>query len=90
MSTASTLDTTGRRPDVSPSGDRRRDTAPRRGRTGIVITIVVALVLSAVLQQVAFSYRNRAVNRNRPDANPAASRLANLDSFSLALLLGGL
>ena len=90
MSSASTLDPTGRRPNVSSPGDRRRDTAPRRGRTGIVITIVVALILSAVLQQVAFSYRNRAVNRNRPDANPAASRLANLDSFSLALLLGGL
>lgn len=90
MSTASSLDTTARPPYVSPSGDSRRDTAPRRGRTSIVVTIVVALILSAVLQQVAFSYRNRAVNRNRPDANPAASRLANLDSFSLALLLGGL
>jgi hypothetical protein len=90
VSTASTLDTAARRSPASPAGGPRAGAAARRGRTGIVITIVVALILSAVLQQVAFSYRNRAVNRNRPDANPAASRLANLDSFSLALLLGGL
>jgi hypothetical protein len=62
----------------------------RRGRTAITITLVVALLCSAVLQQVAFSVRSKAINRNRPDADPAASRLANLDSFSLALLLGGL
>jgi hypothetical protein len=61
-----------------------------RGRTAITITLVVALLCSAVLQQVAFNVRSKAVNRNRTDANPAASRLANLDSFSLALLLGGL
>jgi hypothetical protein len=61
-----------------------------RGRTGIIITLVVALLLSAVLQQAAFSYRYAAINRNRPQGSPAPSRLANLDSFSLALLLGGL
>jgi hypothetical protein len=69
-----------------------RTPAPRRprGRTGIVITLIVALLASAVLQQVAFSYRQAAVNRNRPPAAKAQSRIANLDSFSLALLLGGL
>jgi hypothetical protein len=90
VSTASTLDSTARRPSASPAGGPRGDAGFRRSRTGIVLTLVVALLVSAVLQQVAFSYRNRAVNRNRTDPNPAASRLANLDSFSLALLLGGL
>jgi hypothetical protein len=61
-----------------------------RGRVAIGFTLVVALVVSAVLQQVAFSYRTAAVNRNRPEGLPAPSRIANLDSFSLALLLGGL
>jgi hypothetical protein len=66
---------------------------PRRrggGRTIIGVVLIAALICSAVLQQVAFSYRNAAVNRNRPEGAPAPSRVANLDSFSLALLLGGL
>jgi hypothetical protein len=71
-------------------GDPRQTPQRRRGRSGITVTVLVALILSAVLQQVAFSYRTRAINRNRPESNPAASRVANLDSFSLALLLGGL
>jgi hypothetical protein len=62
----------------------------RRGRVAIGITLVLALALSAVLQQAAFSYRTAAINRNRPEGAPAPSRVANLDSFSLALLLGGL
>ena len=61
-----------------------------RGRVAIGITLVIALIVSAVLQQVAFSYRTAAVNRNTPEGQPAPSRIANLDSFSLALLLGGL
>ena len=65
--------------------------APRsRGRLAIGIVLVIAMVLSAVLQQTAFSYRSAAINRNRPKGAPVPSRLANLDSFSLALLLGGL
>lgn len=60
------------------------------GRAAIGVTLIAALICSAVLQQVAFSYRNAAVNRNRPEGAPAPSRVANLDSFSLALLLGGL
>jgi hypothetical protein len=61
-----------------------------RGRVAIGITLVVALVLSAVLQHVAFNFRQGAINQNRPQGAAAPSRLANLDSFSLALLLGGL
>jgi hypothetical protein len=55
-----------------------------------VAVLVAALLLSALLQRYAFSYRTGAINRNRPEGTPAASRVANLDSFSLALLLGGL
>ena len=73
------------RPSMSDSGPRRSS-----GRTAIGVTLIAALICSAVLQQVAFSYRNAAVNRNRPEGAPAPSRVANLDSFSLALLLGGL
>ena len=62
----------------------------RRGRTGIGLILIVSLLASALLQQYAFSYRFEAVNRNRPKDVPAPSRVANLDSFSLALLLGGL
>jgi hypothetical protein len=60
------------------------------GRAAIGVVLIAALICSAVLQQIAFSYRNAAVNRNRPEGAPAPSRVANLDSFSLALLLGGL
>src|SRR3954453_13041999 len=66
---------------------------PRRrggGRAAIGVVLIAALLCSAVLQQVAFSYRNAAVNRNRPKGAPPPSRVSNLDSFSLALLLGGL
>src|SRR3954471_1627932 len=66
---------------------------PRRrggGRAAIGVVLIAALICSAILQQVAFSYRNAAVNRNRPEGAPAPSRVANLDSFSLALLLDGL
>ena len=63
---------------------------PKRGRTGIGLVLIVSLLASALLQQYAFSYRFEAVNRNRPKDVPAPSRVANLDSFSLALLLGGL
>jgi hypothetical protein len=65
------------------------EAARSRGRVVIGITLVIALIVSAVLQQVAFSYRTSAVNRNR-EGLAAPSRMANLDSFSLALLLGGL
>jgi hypothetical protein len=81
----------GARHPSGPSENRGGGGAPGpRGRAGIVTTLVLALLLSAVLQQVAFSYRSAAINRNRPEGSPAPSRLANLDSFSLALLLGGL
>lgn len=66
------------------------DAARPRGRMTIGITLVVALLLSAVLQNTAFSYRQGAINQNRPEGAAEPSRLANLDSFSLALLLGGL
>jgi hypothetical protein len=62
----------------------------QRGRTGIGVVLLVSLLASAFLQQYAYSYRFDAVNRNRPKDIPAPSRVANLDSFSLALLLGGL
>lgn len=62
----------------------------RRGRMLIGITLIVSLIASALLQQTAYSFRSAAINGNRPKDVAAPSRVANLDSFSLALLLGGL
>src|SRR3954454_4297756 len=61
-----------------------------RGRGRIAAVLIVALLASAWLQQAAYSFRSDAINRGRPKGVPGASRLANLDSYSLALLLGGL
>jgi hypothetical protein len=75
----------------SRSAAAKMPDAPRpRGRMLIGITLIVALALSAVLQQAAYSFRSEAINRNRSKNAPVPSRVANLDSFSLALLLGGL
>jgi hypothetical protein len=78
-STAGAPRTAGRPPAARP-----------RGRAVIGITLVVALALSALMQHVAFGYRDAAINANREKDISGPSRLANLDSFSLALLLGGL
>src|SRR5918993_2140828 len=75
---------------ASDRGRRSRTLKPSRGRSAILLTILLALVASGVFQQWAYSFRDRAVNANRPRGAAAPSRLANLDSFSLALLLGGL
>src|SRR5688500_15919202 len=63
---------------------------PTRGRTAILVTMIVALIAAAVFQRWAFALRQKAVHANRPAGSAAPSRVANLDSFSLALLLGGL
>src|SRR6185503_1775201 len=75
---------------ASERSPRTRTLRPSRGRSAILITIILALIASGVFQQWAYSFRARAVNANRPAGAAPPSRLANLDSFSLALLLGGL
>lgn len=61
-----------------------------RGRLIIGVMLILSLVASAILQQTAYSFRSEAINSRRSKDAPPPSRLANLDSFSLALLLGGL
>jgi hypothetical protein len=74
---------------ASSSSSSSGPTRPR-GRARIAAVLIVSLLASAFLQQAAYSFRSEAINRGRPKGAPAASRLANLDSYSLALLLGGL
>jgi hypothetical protein len=75
----------------SETHTRTHEKSPRsRGRLAIGITLILSLIASAILQQTAYSFRTEAINSRRSKDAPAPSRLANLDSFSLALLLGGL
>ena len=60
-----------------------------RSRLPIVITLIAALVLSAVTRDWARGIRNRG-ETNLPGSAAATNSLANMDSFALALLLGGL
>ena len=73
------------RPPFAPPGAPQR---PRRaGRAGIVAVLVAALVLSAITRDWAMRERVRGA------IDPAAAggqSLANMNSFALALLLGGL
>ena len=68
-----------------------QEPAPRRpgsGRVAIVIVLVLSLILAAVARDWA-----RALRRTEADlaaGRTATSSLANMNSFSLALLLGGL
>ncbi len=61
-----------------------------RGRMIIGVMLILSLAASAILQQTAYSFRSEVINSRRSKDAPPPSRIANLDSFSLALLLGGL
>jgi hypothetical protein len=88
MSTAATTGVTYE----SAKTPRTRTLPPTRGRSAILLTMLVAFVAAMLFQWWAYSFRAKAVSAGRPQGQGAAapSRLANLDSFSLALLLGGL
>jgi hypothetical protein len=60
-----------------------------RSRLPIVLTLIVALVLSAISRDWARAMRNR-VDAAQPTGVGERSSLANMNSFALALLLGGL
>ena len=72
----------------APSAIEPREGA-RRSRTPIVIVLIVALVLGAVTRDWARAIRNRS-SGNMPGGEAVTSSLANMNSFALALLLGGL
>jgi hypothetical protein len=63
---------------------------PSRGRPAILVTMIIALIAAGAFQRWAYALRSKAVHADRPVGAAPPSRLANLDSFSLALLLGGL
>ncbi len=64
----------------------------RRGKVATVAVLIVSLVSASWLQEKAYSFRAEAIQGKKQDvaSTVADSRVANLDSFSLALLLGGL
>jgi hypothetical protein len=73
------------------SGVDRGDDAPRGrgGRVGTVIVLVVALVAAAVTRHVAIGFQASHSPAGRRTLASGAS-LAGMDSYALALLLGGL
>jgi len=63
-----------------------------RGRTPIVILLIVSLLATAASSQFAFNRRQAAMRRpgQLAPADTGASSLAGMNSYALALLLGGL
>lgn len=59
----------------------------RRGRTFLVVALICAVLATGVVQSLAQQQRQRLLKGN---AAQTGSSLANMDSFALALLLGGL
>jgi len=62
----------------------------RVGRTITVIVMLVALVLSAVTRDWARNARELATRGNSPINTASQTRISGMNSFTLALLLGGL
>ncbi len=60
-----------------------------RSRVPIVLTLILALLVSAVTRDWARGMRNRS-DSAQPTGQGGNSSLANMNSFALALLLGGL
>lgn len=60
----------------------------RRGRTGIVVVLIVALVAAGLTRDGANDMRSRGTLPGTQNASGPS--LANMNSFALALLLGGL
>ena len=83
-------------PEPTPPWDRRDDAASsdgaavRRGpgRTGIVIVMIVSIVLAGLTS--SWARRLRTGPNDVAAGTSSQSSLANMNSFSLALLLGGL
>ena len=75
---------------TAPSTPVRDDAParPRTGRAGIVAVLIVSIVLAGLTSNLA--RRMRTSEADIAAGNTTASSLANMNSFSLALLLGGL
>ncbi|HZL34420.1 MAG TPA: hypothetical protein VFC78_03860 [Tepidisphaeraceae bacterium] len=94
MTTAPTVDSASTAPPSAP-GDRTaqsdgRSPRPSRrpaGRVGTVVVLILSLVCAGVLRQVAI---NRQIAAAPPGTAASRSTLGNMNSFALALLLGGL
>ena len=61
----------------------------RRGRVAIIAVLIVSLVVAGLTRNWAQAVRNAGTNREAGGQSEGTS-LANMNSFSLALLLGGL
>ena len=77
-------ETASRPPASAPRQPGRR---PSTGRVGIVVVLIVALLASALVRDWARSERARGAIEY---ADTGGQSLANMNSFALALLLGGL
>jgi hypothetical protein len=83
-------------PVSPPPADYRPTDAPAhhpprrpRGRMGTVLVMIVSLLCAGLLRQVAMS-RQAAASAGPAGAPASRSTLGNMNSFALALLLGGL
>jgi hypothetical protein len=61
-----------------------------RGRTSIVVVLILALLGTAGARYVADNYREQRLARGRVTGQDSAQSLSNMSSYALALLLGGL
>ena len=60
----------------------------KRGRTLLAIALIVALLATAGTQKLALNERHKLLKT--PAGSSSTTSLANMDSFALALLLGGM
>lgn len=84
-SATSTREATTRRIDPAPFGHRRRTA----GQTATVIVLIAALIGSILTRSAATRFQEARSPSMRHTANSRRS-LAGMDSYALALLLGGL
>src|SRR5699024_2351690 len=75
-------------PHPAPAGDGPRSASARGGRAAIVGLLIVSLVLAGVPRDWSRAMRHS--EQDLASGLTATSSLANMNSFSLALLLGGL
>ncbi len=76
-------------PEQSSVSDRSSGTR-QRSRLPIVIVLVLSLVVTALVQSYSHGRRDVLTNKQRGQVGPTGSTLSGMDSFALALLLGGL
>ena len=72
--------------ETTPTQMRSRKT----GRVAIVSVLIVSLLLTALTQNWARSQRERANRGTSPISTGSQTRISGMNSFTLALLLGGL